>query len=434
MMLLNPVDEIKKRLDIVTVIEEYLSLEKSSDRYVGYCPFHSNTNTPAFTVYPNDQRFWCFGCNKGGDVITFLMEMEKKTFPAVIEEYAEKFGIEIRELSPTEKAIQEQANRLYEILEAATQIFHDCLMWGPEASGARVYLQHRGIDAETLANFRIGYAPDSWDWLSTQLLSRGFTLKDILTTGLGKMRRDGKGCYDFFRNRIIFPIQTNGKVMGFGGRIVSPSTTLTKYINTPNTPVFSKRNALYGLVQARRAIHERGSVTLVEGYMDMLALYQAGYKNTVSIMGISLTQEQAELLGHHAKRAILAFDPDEAAELAVERLKIEKFTGLDLYIASLPGNKDPDELVKEDSDLWDSVIESAKPIPIYMTDYLINKHRPTDPKQRRDVANMVIPLIDSVVDPFEQVGYQQYLAEALGYKNFQLNPICPHCGKKYRKR
>jgi DNA primase len=428
--IINPVDEIKKRLDIVDAVGNHIKLEKNGDRYVGFCPFHSNTNTPAFTIYPDQQSWWCYGCNKGGDIFAFLMEAENKEFNELIREYAEKFDIVLRQLSPSERQRFAYHKRLYKVLEAATDIFHTHLMWSPDAVGARVYLEHRGLRSETLTEFRVGYAPDSWDWLYKQLIAKGFSEKDIITAGLAKARRNSKGAYDYFRNRIVFPIQTNGKIMGFGGRVMGGSDG-AKYVNTPNTPVFSKRRTVYGLVQARPTIRERGAVVIVEGYMDVLGLHQAGYKNAISIMGITLSKEQAELLSHHAKRAIVALDPDEAAEIAIERLRLERFTDLDLYIASLPGNKDPDELVLEDSDIWLNVVEAAKPIPIYMTDYLIKKHNPEDPKERRDVAQMVMPLIDIVKDPFEQVAYQEYLAEALGYKSYSPNPKCPHCGEKH---
>lgn len=426
---INPINEIKKRLDIVEEVEKHVKLEKNGKRYTGFCPFHTNTNTPALTIYADQQSWWCYGCNKGGDVLTFLQEVEDVELSELVHRYAEKFGITLRKMSWQERRRFAYHKKLYEVLDTAANLFHTHLLWSTEAEGARKYLERRGIKTGTLIDFRIGYAPDSWDWLYKQLKALGFDDKDIITAGLGKQRAGGKGCYDYFRNRIMFPIHSNGDIMGFGGRILGGEGA--KYINSPNTPVFTKRRTTYGLAQARVSIKEKGSVIIVEGYMDVLGLHQAGYKNTISIMGVSLTKEQAELLSHHAKRATLALDPDEAADIAIERLRVERQSDLDLYVATLPGKRDPDELVLAEPEVWVNVLDTAKPIPIYMTDYLIEKRNPVDPKQRRDVAKMVTPLIEIVKDPFEQAAYQEYLAEALGYKKYRPNVKCPHCGEKY---
>ena len=426
----NPVNEIKSRIDIVEELGKHITLEKSGARYIGFCPFHGNVNTPALTVYPEQQSWWCYGCNKGGDIFNFLSEFEEKDFSTLVKEFANRLGIILRKLSPKEQLRVEYHEHLYAILKRAAQLFHTHLMWSSEANGARIYLQHRGITSKTMEDFQLGYAPDSWDWLYLQLKQDGFDEKLIVTAGLAKPRRNTEGYYDYFRHRIMFPIHANGEIMGFGGRAMNESNG-AKYINSPNTPIFSKRKTVYGLVRAGQAIKERKSACVVEGYMDVLALHQAGFTNTVSIMGVSLTNQQAKLLSKHTRRITLALDPDEAAETAIARLLTERYSDLDLYIAKIPGKHDPDELVLEDPELWQEILAAARPIPIYMTDYLIGKHAPSDAKERRNVARLVMPLINVVKDPFEQTAYQEYLAKALGYKKYRPNPTCPHCNKKY---
>jgi len=425
----SPIDQIKRKLDLVKVVSEYVSLEKSSNRYVGFCPFHTNVNTPALTIYPEQQSWWCFGCDQGGDVLNFLVKAKDQPLGEIVKELSEDLDIPLRPMTPEEERTQEHKGKLYQLTNDVTELFHNNFLWSSEATSARMYLQHRGITQTTIENFRIGFAPESWDWLYLQLKDKGYTDEDIINAGVVRKRKDMSGCYDYFRNRLIFPIQTNGYISGFGGRILAGNEA--KYINSATTMIFKKIKTLYGLPQASAAIRERKSVIVVEGYMDVLALHQMGYTNAVGIMGISLTQSQAKLLSYHVDKVILALDPDIAAEAAISRLNLEKYSGLDIYIASLPGNKDPDELVLENTDLWDEVLRSAKPIPIYMTDYLIRLHSPKDPKERRNVANLVTPLIDIVKNPYEQVAYQEYLAEALGYKKYTPNPRCPHCGKKY---
>lgn len=427
----DTVQQIKKKLELVQAVSDYIRLEKNGLRYTGLCPFHHNTNTPAFTVYSDQQSWWCFGCNKGGDVIDFLVEIEDISFGEFIKKYARKLGIVIANLSPAERQRFSYHKKLYAILEEARDLYHFNLLWDPGAARARTYLKHRGITLETLTAFGIGYAPDNWAWLYDQLKKKGYDEKAIITAGLAKKRKNADGSYDYFRNRIMFPIQSNGSVKGFGGRTMGKKKDGVKYINSPNTPVFYKSRSLYGLSQAKKAIEERNSVVIVEGYMDVLGLYQAGFRNTVGIMGVVLTRQQGELLSKHVTRSIMALDPDEAAEIAVERLRTERQVDLDLYIASIPGKKDPDEIVLEDPGIWEEILQDAKPIPIYMTDHLIERLSPVDPKERRDVANMVMPLIDIVKDPYEQAAYQEYLAKALDYDTFTPNPRCPHCKEKY---
>lgn len=426
------VQEIKQRLDLVETIGKYISLQPSgTERYVGLCPFHANINTPALTVYPDQQSWYCYGCQAGSDVLDFLSLIEKEDFSTTLKRLAQELGITVRQLSPKERRKFEQAKRLYAVTKDATDLFHVMLLWDTRGASARRYLEQRGITSETMVEFQLGYAYNNWEWVTQKLLKKGHSKKDIILAGLARDKQSGAtGAYDYFRDRIIFPIRSNGQVLGFGGRQLNPGRG-PKYLNSPTTPIFRKLEVLYGFPQALLEMKETGSATIVEGYMDVLALHQQGFRNTVGLMGISLTLEQARSLSKYTDRAVLALDPDEAAEAALGRLRVEALSELDVYVASIQGNRDPDEIVLEDPAEWEDILGEAEPIPIYMTDYLIDKFTPNDPKQRRDVAKMVMPLINAVIDPFEQAGYQEYLADALGFTNYTPNPKCPHCGEPY---
>ncbi len=423
--------EVKQKLDLVEVISDHLELSPSGpNRKIGFCPFHTNFNTPALTVYPDQQSWYCYGCQAGGDVLDFLTLIEKENMGTVVRKQAQKLGIAIRNLSQKERRKLEQDKQLYAITKDAADLFHVMLLWDTRGAPARKYMELRGITHETMTSFELGYAPDDWGWLTRKLLKKGHTRENIILAGLARKKRGKDSAYDYFRDRIIFPIRNNGNILGFGGRQLNPGQG-PKYLNSPTTPIFKKQEVLYGFPQALFEIKAMESVTLVEGYMDVLALHQQGFKNTVGIMGIFLSQSQAKFLSKHVDRAVLALDPDEAAEAALGRLRVEAVSELDIYVAVLQGNRDPDEIVLEHPAEWEDILAEAQPIPIYMTDYLIDKFTPNDPKERRNIAKMIMPLINIVKDPFEQAGYQEYLADALGYTNYRPNPKCPHCGKPY---
>lgn len=431
-MTVDLVQEVKQKLDLVEVISSHLELQPSGpNRQIGFCPFHTNINTPALTVYPDQQSWYCYGCQAGGDVLDFLTLIEKENMGTVLKKQAQKLGIVIRNLSRKEQRKLEQDKRLYSVTKDAADLFHVMLLWDTRGTPARKYLMdRRGITPETIITFQLGYAPDDWGWITGKLLKMGHTQDDIVSAGLARKKQGKDTAYDYFRDRIIFPIRSNGNILGFGGRQLNPGQG-PKYLNSPTTSIFKKQKILYGLPQALFGIKSAQRVTLVEGYMDVIALHQQGFKNTVGIMGIFLSETQAKLLSKHVNRAVLALDPDEAAEAALGRLRVEALSELDVYVAVLQGTRDPDEVVLENPAEWEDILAEAQPIPIYMTNYLIDKFTPNDPKERRNVARMIMPLINIVKDPFEQVGYQEYLADALGYTNYRPNPKCPHCGKPY---
>jgi len=425
----NEVELVKSKLDIVEVVSKYVDLKPSGDRKVGFCPLHANVNTPSFTVYPKQQSWWCYGCQQGGDVLEFLGKIEDEDFGTLMKRLKEELGIATRRLSREERRKLERQKKYYSLLDDAVGLYSTFLLWRDEAKYARTYLESRGITADTIAEYQLGYAPNTWEFASKGLAELGHAEEDIIKLGLAR-NRTGK-TYDYFRDRVMFPIRNNGQVISFAGRVLHPTENVPKYLNGPNSLVFKKREILYGFPQALSSIKEERTTVLVEGYMDVLALHQRGFRNTVGLMGLALSPEHAAILVKYAPRAILALDPDEAAEVALARLHIERLSGLDLYVATLPAGRDPDEIVLESPAEWEDILYSAKPLPVYMTDYLIDKNPTGDIKTRRDIAQTIIRLIDIVDDPVEQAAYQEYLADSLGFTNYRPNPRCPHCGKKH---
>lgn len=426
---ISPLQQVKEKLDFMEIMREHINLEPSGDRLLGFCPFHENVNTPSFTVYPDQERWICYGCDKRGDVLTFLENIEGVSLRDILKKYAKEFGIPLFKLTREAKRHLVYQERLYEILALAAREFMAALTWYPSGQQALFYLEEeRGILPKTIAQFNLGFAKDSWKDLVYYLKKEGYDEKLIIGAGLGRKNSSGN-LYNFFRNRIIFPLAMNGETLGFVGRTMNEDPT--KYLNSPSTDVFTKRKTLYGLSHAREGIKKAGSVVIVEGNMDVLALHQSGFDNTVSIMGTTLSKHQAKILSRLTNKIILALDPDDAGKKAIMRIKMENQAGIDIYIAELPG-KDPDEIVLENKDDWSRIIDSAKAIPVYITDVLVAQSKNlNDPKEKKRIVNRIVYLLKFVSDPHEQAAYQEYLAKAVGYKSYNINTSCPHCGKKY---
>lgn len=331
-------EEIKNRLDIVDVISEYIDLKKTGQNYKSLCPFHAE-KTPSFFVNPSKQIFHCFGCGKGGDIVTFIMEYEKISFIEAISILAKKAGIEFE---PLKKSISNfSKEKLYEIYEQATYYYMEQLK---NFERARHYLKNRGINEETIKIFKLGYAPPERESLYNFLKNKGFDDNLINSSGLVS-----NNC-DFFRNRIIIPIHDlTGKVIGFGGRLIDSTAEIPKYINSPDTPIFKKGENLYGFWHAKQYIREKGYVIVVEGYMDVILCHQYGFKNTVAPLGTALTQEQLEKtkrilnnLKKFTNKVLLIFDGDEAGITAAQRSLLPLFNGgFTVKIVLLPEKEDP---------------------------------------------------------------------------------------------
>ena len=368
-------ERVKQQADIVRVIGEYVRLKKSGQNFTGLCPFHQE-KTPSFAVHPVKQIYHCFGCGVGGDVFKFVMEMEKSTFPEAVRTVAEKCGIPIpkpRERSPEERRENQQRSALVEMHREAAAFFTRQLHDSTEGKVAAAYLEERGLDSEAMKRFGLGFAPSTGDALLRQLKSK---YPEQLLDASGLFLRDQGGrLYDRFRRRIMFPIANeSGKTIAFGGRAMGDD--MPKYMNSPETPVYSKSNVLYHLDRAKEALRKSDMGVLVEGYMDAIAVARAGILNVVASCGTSLAEPQIKLLSRFTRRVVVNYDPDAAGQAATERslaLLLEK--DFDVRVLALPGHADPDKFLKEQgADAYRKLLEQA---PSYL-DYLIGRARQMD--------------------------------------------------------
>jgi DNA primase len=338
------IDEIRQASDVVAVVGQYLPLKKMGNTYKTLCPFHQE-KTPSFNVNPQKQIWHCFGCGKGGNVYTFLMEYDKVSFVEAVRTLAAKAGIKIPETRADFK--EGQHDLLYQANELAARFFADNLA-DPKNHLAQEYLEKRGITKETQELFRLGYAPNEWDGFIKAAGRSGLSLPLLQEAGLVVARETGSGFYDRFRHRIIFPFfSLGGRVIGFGGRSLEQSPQ-AKYLNSPETPIYHKGRGFYGFSQTKSAIGDAGYAILVEGNFDMIVPFQAGYKNILATAGTALTPDQARLLSRYARRVVVCYDPDNAGQAATERA-VEPLleAGLDVKAALLPPNMDPDTFIRE---------------------------------------------------------------------------------------
>jgi DNA primase len=373
-------DRVKQQADIVRVIGEYIRLKKSGQNFTGLCPFHGE-KTPSFAVHPVKQIYHCFGCGKGGDVFNFVMAMDKVPFPEAVRIVAEKCGIAIpkpKERSPEERKENQQRAALIEMHREAQSFFVKQLESTAEGRAARAYLEDRGLNAEALSRFGIGYAPSGGDAL-LRALKQKYAEKLLVESGLISRDQSGGRLFDRFRRRITFPIANeSGKIVAFGCRALGDDQP--KYLNSPETPIYSKSNVLYHMDRAKEAIRRQDFAILVEGYMDAIAVARAGIANVVASCGTSLAEPQIKLLGRFTKRVIVNYDPDAAGQAATERsisLLLEQ--DFEVRVLALPaiGDKkaDPDLFIREKG--AESYIKALKDSPPYV-DYLISRARQMD--------------------------------------------------------
>ncbi len=337
------IDDIRARNDIVDVIGMYVNLKRAGSNYNGLCPYH-NEKTPSFTVFPGTQSFYCFGCGAGGDVITFTMKSENLDYVGAVELLAKKSGINIPVSDEEERGVGRK--RIFEMNFEAAKYFRACLFDEKIGTSGLEYLsKERKLPSVIIKRFGLGFAPDGFWGLTNHLTRKGFTEEELVTGFLGgKSKKTGK-VYDYFRNRVMFPIiDTSGNVIGFGGRVMDDSKP--KYLNSSDTPGFKKSKNLFALNYAKN--HCAESLVLCEGYMDVIALHSAGFENAVATLGTALTQEQARMMAKYTKKVILSYDSDEAGQRATARaVSMLTDVGLDVKILQMSGAKDPDEYIKK---------------------------------------------------------------------------------------
>ena len=397
-------DEIKSRIDIVSYIQRHVpALKKAGRNHKACCPFH-NEKTPSFVVNPERQTWHCFGaCSEGGDLFTFAQKMHGWDFKEALRELAAEADVKLRAQTPEQKTAADRLDALRSLVNTAAEFFQNRLELD-DASAVRKYIrEERGLIDDTSRAFQLGYAPESWDWLLNSLRQLGYRDDDIVEVGLAVRHENGR-VYDRFRNRLMIPIRDErGRVVGFGGRALGAEEG-AKYINSPQSALFDKSRLLFGLDAGRRAIREGDTVVIVEGYMDVFQAHQAGYRNVVAQMGTALTETQIRLVApRHASRIVLALDSDEAGQSAarrsldVAREVLRDFAGrlsVDLRILQVTAGKDPDDLLRQSPDKWDSLVARAQGV----ADYVIDTEMAALPEapsiqEREALARRVLPLL-----------------------------------------
>ena len=464
---MSTIDEIKARVDIIELVSETVQLRRSGKNYTGFCPFHSNTRTPAFVVFPETGTWRCFGqCNEGGDIFGFVMKKEGWDFSEALKSLAERAGVELKPPTPAEQAAAEEHEGLRAILEDAVTFYRHNLLNTPAGDAVLEYLRHtRSLSDESIEAFGLGYAPNSWEAGLNHFRSKGYSQADLLACGLITERDSGDavqdmGFYDRFRHRIMFPIRDErGRMAGFGARVVNPDD-VPKFLNSPQTILFDKGHLLYGLDRARKAIRAKDQVVIVEGYLDVIALHQASFTNVVSPMGTALTEAQLRLLKRFTRRMVLALDADAAGDkatlrgLQVARQALDRESdpifdarGLlgnearlqaDIRVSTLPPGMDPDEVVSQDPAGWEQTVAQARPVVVHVMETLATGRDLEDPKVRSEIAAQVLPLIEDVPNPIERETYRQRLARLLHVDERALlsapTPVGPRASPRSKPR
>lgn len=414
------IQEIKDRLDVVTVIGRYVPIKKAGSSYRGLCPFHSE-KTPSFHVFPETGTWKCFGCGAGGDIFSFVEKRENLPFPDVLRMLAKEAGVQLREQRPEVRDAKEKLRQIHAI---ATSRFQSQLLASAEGKRAREYLARRGVSQETIERFQLGYASDGWEHLINHLKNKGFSLEAIVQAGLA-IQRDTGGAYDRFRNRLIIPISDlQGRVIAFGGRILDSGEP--KYLNSPQTPLFDKSQVVFGLNLAKRSIRAKDQVVLVEGYMDVISAHQSGFKNVVAAMGTSITPQQIKLISRYTRNFVFAMDADEAGARAAWRgvqmvqealssrgvltpsargFKTEKRMLATINIAIMPEGKDPDDVLREDPALWDSLIENAVPVVDYTIQRIAKENDLSTAVGKSQFVHDLLPVLSKIGDIIQRRHY-----------------------------
>jgi DNA primase len=454
---MSAIDEIKSRIDIVDLVSETVQLRHSGKNYTGFCPFHPNTRTPSFVVFPSTGTWRCFGqCNEGGDIFSFVMKRQGWDFSETLKYLADKAGIQLKPPTPQELVAEEEHTQLRALLEEAASYYRFQLRNSNDGQKALEYLKNRSLSDEIIETFGLGYAPNARDAAIQYFTSRGRSETQLKEAGLVSEREDGS-IYDKFRHRIIFPIRDGrGRMAGFGGRILNPDD-IPKFLNSPQTPVFDKSALLYGLEHARTPIRALDQVVIVEGYLDVIALHQAGFTNTVSPMGTALTEHQLRLLKRLTQRFILALDPDAAGDkatlrgLELARQTLDRETELvfdshgllahesrlqaDIRVTTLPQGMDPDDVVRRDPAEWQKILGDAKPVVIHVMETLAVGRNMDDPKTKSEIAGQVLPLINEVPDAIEREAYRQRLARLIKVdERLLVGPEAPSRPRRRRPR
>ncbi len=403
-------DELKNRSEITSVISSYVNLRRSSRNLVGLCPFHSE-KTPSFTVFPETQSYYCFGCGAGGDVITFVRNIENLDYPEAVRFLAQRAGMTVPENGEDDAAARLKA-RVYEINRLAARWFFDRLV-APEGEAARAYLLGRKLTVQTIRRFGLGWAPESFNLLTDYLKGQGYTDRELVTAGVaGQSRKTGRA-YDYFRGRVMFPIiDLRGSVIGFGGRVLGDEKP--KYLNSPDTPVFKKTKNLFALNFAKNSKEQR--LILVEGNVDVITLHQAGFTNTVATLGTALTDDQARLIAGYAKEVVVAYDSDGAGRKATTRaFSFFDELGVKVRVLNIPGAKDPDEYIKKfGAQRFKMLLDESASVTDYKLTEIAQKNDVSTPSGKVSYLKEAASVLADIRSPVERDVYIRKLGNDLG--------------------
>lgn len=408
-------EELRNQADILKIVGDYVSLKKKGNNYWACCPFH-NEKTPSFSVNPSKGLFKCFGCGKGGDAITFVMEIEGAPFPEAVKTVAEKCGIAVPVVADDQRDYEERDRQRADLLQLnawATEFFEQNLTETAEGRRGLAYLEGRGISEATQKQFRLGYAPNSWDAMSSFLRLRGASTAQIERSGLVTLKEAG-GFYDRFRGRLMFPIcDTQGRPVAFGGRIIGEGEP--KYLNSPETAVYTKGQHLFGLGYSRDSIRNKDFAILVEGYLDFLIPFQEGVRNLVASLGTALTDNQVRLLGRYTRKIVVNFDPDSAGVAATKRsLELLLGEGFKVNVLTLPDNLDPDEFIRErGADGYLRLLKNSQPFLDYIVEQAVGANDQTRPTGKVETINAILPYLKLVKDRIERAEQFERIADRL---------------------
>lgn len=426
----STIEQIKEKIDIVDLIQNYLKLQKTGINYRAPCPFHSEKK-PSFFVSPSRQMFKCFGCGISGSIFDFIMKMEGIEFRDALKTLAQKAGVELKKPDPK---LQTEKERLYEICELSSCFFEAQLEKSAPGNQVQDYLLKRGLTKESIKKWRLGYAPDSWQGLSDFLVGKGYNREEIINAGLA-VKKDVKS-YDRFRKRIIFPIfDLNNQVIGFGGRVfgaIQNSQDVAKYINTPNTLLYDKTRILYGLNFGKMEIRKKDFVILTEGYTDVILSHQTKVENTVSSSGTAITLEQLKILKRYTNNLYIGLDMDIAGDLATKKgIDLAQSFDFNIKIIPLPQDTDPADIISQNPKKWQDLVKQSQDIISFYFQSAFSKFDQRQPEQKKEISKMLLSKIKAIPNKILQAHWVQELAKKI---NIEENAIWEELKKIISKK
>ncbi|MEX0919725.1 MAG: DNA primase [Candidatus Saccharimonadales bacterium] len=408
---MDEVAEIKDRLGVEEVVGEYVQLKQAGHNFKGLCPFH-HEKTPSFVVSPDKGIYHCFGCSEGGDIFSFVQKVDGLDFRGALELLARKAGVELPEKSADSGKIKQRKEKAYEMLEKASKYYH--ILLSKNETAKDYVIKTRGFSTDTIKTFKLGWSPEKGDSLVAFLKKEGYQEQEIIDAGLANKR--GGRLLDMFRGRIIVPfIDSQGRVVGFTGRVLKDDGNGPKYLNTAQTIVFDKGRFVFGLYQAKDSIRKKDESIVVEGNLDVISSHQAGEDNVVAMSGTAVTTHQLKALSRLSQNIVLAFDADEAGIKATERIiPLAQDVGVNLYIATVPEGKDPDDIIRQDPKQWQKVLQNKD----YVMDWLINslkdKYDLSQAQAKREFTTRISGSLLKIKDAVEKEHYINQVADLVG--------------------